>query len=210
MQTVNDFHKLGYQVHDRVKLQRGRDANWQADVPGLGQDAFLKASAGELHDLQDKALDGPAAAAARAALKSGQTMLLGPTDFLQTPQVTTFRVERSTQVQHGGPGGYPFYPERTVQVGSRSLDEVAREMTGHPMATWAIRPQIGAYPDAPELYLFTPAGDGSPLKAEDVMTMFEGRRVSDGSAAPEIQVQDGQVVIGSIRLDQKTYLIRLG
>lgn len=208
MQTVNDFHRLGYQIHDRVKLQRGRDANWQADVPGLGKDAFLNSSAGELHDLQDKTLDRAAAQEALATLKSGQTMLLGPTDFLQTPQVTTYRVERSTQVQHGGPGGYPFYPERTVQVASRSLDDVAREMTGHPMATWAIRPQVGAYPDAPELYLFTPAGDGSPLKAEDVMTMLDGRRVGDGSGGPGIQVQDGQVVIGSIRLDQKTYLIR--
>lgn len=210
MQTVNDFHRLGYQIHDRVKLQRGRDAHWQADAPGLGKDAFLASSAGALHDLEDKTLDRAAAQEALATLKSGQTMLLGPADFRQTPQVTTFRVERSTQMQRGGPGGYPFYPERTVQVASRSLDDVAREMTGHPMATWAIRPQVGAYPDAPELYLFTPAGDGSPLKAEDVMTMLDGRRISEGSEGPGIQVQDGQVVIGSIRLDQKTYLIRLG
>lgn len=207
MQTVNDFHKLGYQIHDRVKLQRGRDANWQADVPGLGKDTFLGSSAGQLHDLQGKTLDRASAEQALSALKAGQTMLLGPSDFVQSPAVTTFRVERSTQVQHGGPGGYPFYPERTVQTGSRSLDDVAREMTGHPMATWAIRPQIGSYPDAPELYLFTPAGDGSPLRGEDVITMLDGRRIA-AADAPEIQVQDGQVLIGSIRLDQKTYFIR--
>lgn len=206
MQTVHDFNRLGYQLHDRLKLQHGRTADWEGQ--GLPKDAYLPAQAGVLHDLRGKNVDREAARQAEAAIREGQVMLLTAADFLTSPPVVSYKVERSNEIRTGGPGGYPYQPERIVPTSQRSLEDLAREITGHPMAAWAIRPQVGAWPDSPELFLFTPVGDGTgPLSAEDVMTMMEGRRLEEHPAG--IEVAEGEVLIGSIRLDRKTYLVRL-
>jgi len=204
VKTLTQIQAQGYRVERRVALERGGPYNNERALP-----LALPAETDVRRFLRNESTQAPSMDALRqldAARRNGEVVLLEESDFTSPPCATRFT---ETAVQRfGGPGGhYPWWEQKPTLLDSISLTDVVRASTGIERATWAIRPQVGAWPDQPELYIFVPVFDGDALNtsdAEDVLfTPFgevpQGRRPDQGG----IQVEEGSVRIGGVRVDRR-------
>ena len=169
MRTINDFSQRGLFLKNTFLLERGAPHGNGRTVkhPSVGPYESFDDSRIRLNGAKNFTLSDEDRNRLRGEIESGAAdHLLTAEDYQKPLWMRKYEVGQGP-VSYGGPGGYRHQPKTYKQIGSRSLDEMVREMSGHPKAEWAIRPMVKAYPEqqGPELLIFEPIGDIQFLQA---------------------------------------------
>lgn len=213
MKRLTDLQAAGYTVYAKLDLDKrgGRGGN-AFEVKADSQERFIDDSATSFAG-PGKLVGPQSAQQAAEAIGRGDVVVLSAEDYPHEPVLRSF-TKKQGELAHGGPGGYPYRPTVLELKESLTLSDLARQVTGHPQATWGIRPQVGSWPDHPELYLLVPtsSGGGATVAADDAARLVLGRL--DTSSAqpvlgpdPTVRVEDNAVFIGGLRIDRRHYVI---
>lgn len=207
MRTLAELQAAGYQVQQKMLLDR--------EDPGrkvAGDNRFLDDDVTQLNP-RGKSVDAESLQQAREAIQGGDIVVLSSEDYPAEPHVTRY-TERQGELRYGGPGGYPYRPVIREAAESITLTELARQLTAHPGATWAIRPQVSSYPDRPELFLLVPvAADGSnAVDASVAERLVFGRfgeplKPAKERPAEGVRIEGDKVIIGGLSIDRRHYVI---